>query len=91
MLGQMQDWPLLISKFLDHAEVNHPNREIFSMLPEGGEFRAPGLPLEVDGAPLEQGDFDLPGIGGDTEAVLSAIGLSKEAIQSATGRREAAE
>ncbi|MBL4788197.1 MAG: long-chain-fatty-acid--CoA ligase [Kordiimonadaceae bacterium] len=39
MLGQMQNWPLLVSKFLDHAEVNHPRQEIFSMLPEGGEFR----------------------------------------------------
>ena len=39
MLGQMQDWPLLVSKFLEHAAVNHPNREILSMLPEGGEFR----------------------------------------------------
>ncbi len=38
MLGQMQEWPLLITKFLTHAEVNHPKREIFSMLPEGGEF-----------------------------------------------------
>ncbi len=39
MLGQMQDWPLLVSKFLEHAEVNHPKREIVSMLPEGGQFR----------------------------------------------------
>jgi len=39
VLGQMQDWPLLVSKFLDHAEVNHPKQEVFSMLPEGGEFR----------------------------------------------------
>ena len=39
MLGQMQDWPLLISKFLDHAATNHPKREIVSLLPEGGEFR----------------------------------------------------
>lgn len=38
MLGQMQDWPLLVSKFLAHAEINHPKREIFSMLPEGGEI-----------------------------------------------------
>lgn len=38
MLGQMQDWPLLVTKFLTHAEVNHPKREIFSMLPEGGEI-----------------------------------------------------
>ncbi len=39
MLGQMQDWPLLVSKLLEQGELNHPNREIFSMLPEGGEFR----------------------------------------------------
>lgn len=39
MLGQMQNWPLLVSKFLDHAAINHPTREIVSMLPEGGEFR----------------------------------------------------
>jgi len=38
VLGQMQDWPLLVTKFLTHAEVNHPKREIFSMLPEGGEI-----------------------------------------------------
>ncbi|MBL4837976.1 MAG: long-chain fatty acid--CoA ligase [Kordiimonadaceae bacterium] len=39
MLGQMQDWPLLVSRFLEHANVNHPNSEIVSQLPEGGEFR----------------------------------------------------
>ena len=39
MLGQMQDWPLLVSRFLEHAAINHPKREIFSILPEGGEFR----------------------------------------------------
>ena len=39
MLGQMQNWPLLVSKFLEHAAVNHPKREIVSMLPEGGQFR----------------------------------------------------
>lgn len=39
MLGQMQDWPLLVSRFLEHAALNHPKREIFSVLPEGGEFR----------------------------------------------------
>ncbi|MBV1901602.1 MAG: long-chain fatty acid--CoA ligase, partial [Kordiimonadaceae bacterium] len=35
----MQDWPLLVSRFLEHANVNHPNSEIVSQLPEGGEFR----------------------------------------------------
>jgi fatty-acyl-CoA synthase len=35
----MQDWPLLVTKFLDHAAENHGSREVFSVLPEGGEFR----------------------------------------------------
>lgn len=39
MLGQMQNWPLLVSKFIEHAAINHPAREIISMLPEGGQFR----------------------------------------------------
>ena len=39
MLGRMQDWPLLVSKILTHAEVNHPKQEIYSKLPEGGDFR----------------------------------------------------
>ncbi len=39
MLGLMQDWPLLISKMLEHAEINHPRRELMGLLPEGGEFR----------------------------------------------------
>ena len=39
MPGLMQDWQLLVSKILVHAEVNHPKREIVSMLPEGGQFR----------------------------------------------------
>jgi acyl-CoA synthetase (AMP-forming)/AMP-acid ligase II len=39
VLGQMQDWPLLVSKFLEHAAENHGTREVFSVLPEGGEFR----------------------------------------------------
>ena len=39
MLGLMQSSQLLISKFIDFAEVNHPNSEIVGMLPEGGKIR----------------------------------------------------
>lgn len=39
MLGLMQDWPLLVSKILEHAEINHAEREVFSVLPEGGTIR----------------------------------------------------
>lgn len=30
---------MLVSKFLEHAEINHPRREIVGLLPEGGKFR----------------------------------------------------
>ena len=35
MRGLMQDWPLLIPTILDHARVNHPNREVVSRTVEG--------------------------------------------------------
>ncbi len=37
MQGLMQDWPLLTTRFLTHADINHPTREIVSMLPEKAE------------------------------------------------------
>ena len=35
MLGLMQKWPLLCSRILDHARVQHPGREIVSRSVEG--------------------------------------------------------
>ncbi len=35
MLGLMQDWPLLVSKILDHAAINHPEQEIVTRTTEG--------------------------------------------------------
>ena len=35
MLGLMQDWPLLVTKVLDHARQYHPEREIVSRSVEG--------------------------------------------------------
>jgi acyl-CoA synthetase (AMP-forming)/AMP-acid ligase II len=35
MQGLMQDWPLLVPTILDHARLNHPEREIVSRLVEG--------------------------------------------------------
>jgi acyl-CoA synthetase (AMP-forming)/AMP-acid ligase II len=40
MLGKMQDWPLLVSKLIDHAAVAHGNREIVTNLVEGGIHRS---------------------------------------------------
>jgi fatty-acyl-CoA synthase len=39
MLGAMQDWPLLVSRIIDHAALNHPRREVVTLLVEGGEHR----------------------------------------------------
>lgn len=35
MLGLMQEWPLLCHKILDHAGIQHPDREIVSRSIEG--------------------------------------------------------
>jgi acyl-CoA synthetase (AMP-forming)/AMP-acid ligase II len=35
MQGLMQDWPLLVPTILDHARVNHPEREIVTRTVEG--------------------------------------------------------
>jgi fatty-acyl-CoA synthase len=39
MTGTMQDWPLLVSKLIDHAARSHGTREIVSLTCEGGEHR----------------------------------------------------
>ena len=35
MLGQMQDWPLLVHKIIDHAALYHGDREVVSRSVEG--------------------------------------------------------
>jgi fatty-acyl-CoA synthase len=40
MLGSMQHWPLLVWKLIDHAALNHGDREIVSLTVEGGEVRS---------------------------------------------------
>ena len=37
--GTMQDWPLLVWKLIDHAALNHGDREIVSLTCEGYEVR----------------------------------------------------
>jgi len=39
MLGLMQHSQLLVSKFMDHAALNHRKTEVISLLPEGGQLR----------------------------------------------------
>ncbi|MBL4638969.1 MAG: long-chain-fatty-acid--CoA ligase [Kordiimonadaceae bacterium] len=71
MLGQMQDWPLLVSKFLEHANVNHPNSEVFSMLPEGGEFRYTYREMTVRAKKCAQALGRLGVVEGDRVATLA--------------------
>jgi fatty-acyl-CoA synthase len=40
MYGTMQDWPLLVSKIIDHAATNHGRREVVSLTCEGGVHRS---------------------------------------------------
>ena len=39
-LGAMQDWPLLVSRLIEHAAINHGDREVVSLTVEGGEHRS---------------------------------------------------
>ncbi len=63
----------------DDPHVTRPGGLIESRLPDGRAFRAPGLPLEKDGVPVN-GPGAVPGLGADTEAVLRAAGCGDELI-----------
>jgi len=57
-------------------------------VPEGGSFRAPGLPMEVDGLPVCGNIPDLPGIGEDTAEILNSLGLTEAEVAAAAGLKE---
>ncbi|MDF1737309.1 MAG: CoA transferase [Minwuia sp.] len=59
-----------------------------SALPEGGSFRAPGLPFEVDGETPLPDTCDLPAVGADTVSILSELGLDPKEIAAARGVAE---
>ncbi len=56
-----------------------------SHLPGGQSFRAPGLPIEVDGQIPSPASLDVADVGDDTEAVLAALGLSSAEALAASG------
>lgn len=74
------------AQMFDDSHVNRPGGLFASALPEGGSFRAPGLPFEVDGAPAVAANTDLPQIGADTAEILGSLGLTVEDIHAAAGR-----
>jgi crotonobetainyl-CoA:carnitine CoA-transferase CaiB-like acyl-CoA transferase len=71
--------------------VMRPGGLHLSQLPEGGAFRAPGLPIEVDEIVPAPDNLDVRKVGSDTQSVLSGLGLLEEEIAIASGRaRDAA-
>ncbi|GGH41786.1 Crotonobetainyl-CoA:carnitine CoA-transferase CaiB [Cribrihabitans marinus] len=69
--------------------VTRPGGLHHSHLPGGQEFRAPGLPIEVDGATPRPASLDVADVGDDTDAVLSELGLSPSEAQAASGALQA--
>src|ERR1700744_3669382 len=65
MLGLMQDWPLLVHKIIDHAAINHGDREVVTRSVEGPihrtnyreiATRAHKVPEALDKAGIKEGD-----------------------------------
>jgi crotonobetainyl-CoA:carnitine CoA-transferase CaiB-like acyl-CoA transferase len=56
-----------------------------SQLPDGQTFRAPGLPVEVDGKSPRPASLDVANIGDDTESILQELGLTPSEVQAARG------
>ena len=73
------------AEMYDDPHVMRPGGLHHSALPDGDTFRAPGLPIEVDGAIPAPSSLDIAAIGADTEAVLSGLGLSPEDVAAARG------
>lgn len=68
----------------DDPHVLRPGGLVESALPDGNVFRAPSLPLDVDGLPLGNAG-NVPASGEHTQAVLTALGFDEEAIEAASG------
>ena len=68
----------------DDPHVMRAGGLIESRTGDGRRFRAPGLPLETDGAPVAA-PADVPGIGEHTEAVLREAGCEEAVIRAVLG------
>lgn len=75
------------AEMYDDPHVNREGGLLTSALPEGGSYRAPGLPIEVDGSMLTGMTVDLPQVGSDTADILMELGLPEDAIAKASGRQ----
>ena len=71
MFGAMQDVPLLVNRILDHALVNHPEREIVSRLVEGNIHRETYADAHLRSRKLSQALLALGFGQGDVLATLA--------------------
>ncbi len=72
------------AQMYDDRHVNRPGGLLTSGY-DGKTFRAPGLPLDLDGQPAEF-DAEVPEIGEHTDEVLRAAGLDSSTIAAASGK-----
>lgn len=73
------------AEMYDDPHVNRPGGLFTSTLPEGGTYRAPAMPFEIDDQPIRGGDLDIAAIGADTREVLAALGMTEDQIAQADG------
>ena len=74
------------AEMYDDPHVNRDGGLFESALPEGGTYRALGLPFEVDGKSVSGAITDLPAIEEDTVEILSSIGINEETIKVASSQ-----
>lgn len=77
------------SDLFQDRHVMRPGGLIASTTPDGRSFRAPALPIEIDGVSLTGGGGEVDRIGGHSVEVLNALGLSPEEIALATQSKAA--
>lgn len=69
------------AEMYDDPHVNRPGGLITSAFPGKKTFRAPGLPIEIDGRTPVGTNTDLPSIGQHTDEVLAELGIKLEAAE----------
>ncbi|MBB4301319.1 crotonobetainyl-CoA:carnitine CoA-transferase CaiB-like acyl-CoA transferase [Rhodobium orientis] len=73
------------AEMYDDPHVNRPGGLITTTMADGTTFRAPGLPVEIDGQSFTCHGEYLADIGADSTEVLTELGLSEEEIAAARG------
>ena len=77
------------SELFEDPHVLRDGGLVQSNMADGRTFRAPALPLEIDGR-MMSASGDLPSIGQETKRILSELGLSEMEIEAARGPLKAA-